>query len=293
MLHTEWIEHGSPSGHVTSYLARPASSTAPVPGMIVIQEVWGVDHHIRDIADRFATAGYAALAPDLYSAGGGRPAQLSFDRVERAKSFLSSLPPEEWMAVLSDESSRSRAVSRLPGNEGPEVSETLQALFGAGPRDPADHLRVLRSAVEVLQAHPSTTGMPIGSVGYCMGGALSALLACSSAGIDGAVIYYGSSPSAEQVAKLSCPVRGFYGADDPRVVSTLPAFSDALAARGIDAELRVYPDTPHAFFNDTRPTYRSAPARDAWARTLAFFAEVLAPAATLTREQATVPGPAQ
>lgn len=285
LLHTEWVEHESPRGNINSYLAHPAAPGMPVPGIIVVQEVWGVDQHIRDVTDRFATAGYAALAPDLYSAGGGRPDELSFDRVEKAKTFLSSLPPDQWMSVLSDEDSRSRACAELPGDEGPKVSETLGALFGAGPRDSGDHVAALKSAVEFLRAHQCSVGKPVGSVGYCMGGALSALLACSNAAISGAVIYYGSSPGSDEVAKLTCPVRGFYGADDPRVVSTLPAFSASLSARGVDAELRIYPETPHAFFNDTRPTYRPAPARDAWARTLEFFANVLDPAATIGPEQ--------
>ena len=58
----------------------------------------------------------------------------------------------------------------------------------------------------------------------------------------------------------------------------LASFEAELQALGADHELRVYPDTPHAFFNDTRPSYRVGPARDAWARTLAFFAQMLEPA---------------
>jgi hypothetical protein len=52
-----------------------------------------VDGHVQDLAERFATAGYVALAPDLYSAGGGRPDVLSAERVEEAKAFLDGLPP--------------------------------------------------------------------------------------------------------------------------------------------------------------------------------------------------------
>jgi dienelactone hydrolase len=59
----------------------------------------------------------------------------------------------------------------------------------------------------------------------------------------------------------------------------LPAFAAALQSVGVDHALRIYADAPHAFFNDTRPSYRPEPARDAWARTLAFFAEVLGPVA--------------
>ena len=81
-LATEWLDLDSPAGQVSAYFARPVPAREPVPGVLVIQEVWGVDGHIQDVAARFATAGYAALAPDLYSAAGGRPPALSAERVE-------------------------------------------------------------------------------------------------------------------------------------------------------------------------------------------------------------------
>ncbi len=77
-----------------------------------------MDAHIRNVAERFATAGYGALAPDLYSAGGARPPALAVDRVEAAQAFLDSIPPAEWMGVLSDEARRAEALSRLPGDQG-------------------------------------------------------------------------------------------------------------------------------------------------------------------------------
>ena len=87
-LLTEWVDHESSAGRYSAYLARPAPVTAPMPGVVVIQEVWGVDAHIRDLAERFATAGYGALAPDPYSAGGARPPALAVDRVEAAQLSL-------------------------------------------------------------------------------------------------------------------------------------------------------------------------------------------------------------
>ncbi|MDA8037832.1 MAG: dienelactone hydrolase family protein [Actinomycetota bacterium] len=238
--------------------------------------MWGADVHIRDVAERFAAAGYVALAPALYSTGDGRPEALSAERVEEAKAFLNSLPPDQWMAVLGDETRRSETLGKLPKHRGAAVGETLGTLFG-GARDPGRHVPVLRAAVSYLRAHPACAGRLVGSVGFCMGGSLSAQLACSEPELSAAVVYYGSSPTPEQVKGTRCPLRGFYGQEDPAVVTGLPAFGEALREAGIDHELRVYPDTPHAFFNDTRPSYRPEPARDAWARTLAFFAVVLGP----------------
>jgi carboxymethylenebutenolidase len=114
-----------------------------------------------------------------------------------------------------------------------------------------------------------------------MGGGLSAQLACTDPELGAAVIYYGASPSADEVASIRCPVRGFYGENDPRVVAGLSDFEAALQDAGVDHELRVYPDTGHAFFNDRRPSYQPESARDAWGRTLAFFAETLGPVPTV------------
>jgi carboxymethylenebutenolidase len=285
-LVSEWVDYDSPAGAVAAYLARPRAASGPVPGVVVIQEVWGVDRHITDVADRFASAGYVAVAPDLYSAGGGRPPVLAAERVERAKAFLNTIPPAQWMAVLGDEDRRAEALAQLPAGEGQEVSETLGSLFSGVGGDPERHLGVLRAAVAFLGSHPACTGRAVGSVGFCLGGSLSALLACEESELGAAVVFYGSSPAAEKVGSIRCPLRGFYGRDDPRIVSGLPAFEEALGEAGVDHELRIYPDTGHAFFNDTRPSYRPEAARDAWGHMLAFFAQTLESVPTVAVEEA-------
>jgi carboxymethylenebutenolidase len=286
-LASEQVDFDSPAGTVSTYLTRPVAASGPMPGVVVIQEIWGVDRHIRDVADRFAGAGYVAVAPDLYSAGGGRPAVLAAERVDAAKAFLNTIPPAQWMVVLGDEQQRAKALAKLPGGQAAEVGETIGALFGGAGGDSERHVGVLRSAVALLHAHPACGERPVGSVGFCLGGNLSAQLACEEPRLGAAVIFYGSSPDAERVGSIHCPVRGFYGQDDPRIVGGLPAFDSALSAARVDHELRIYPDTGHAFFNDTRPSYRPEAARDAWSRTLAFFAQTLAPVPIVSVEEAT------
>jgi carboxymethylenebutenolidase len=287
-LSSEQVDYDSPAGSVSAYLSRPVAADGPLPGVVVIQEIWGVDRHIQDVANRFAGAGYVALAPDLYSAGGGRPTVLAVDRVEAAKAFLNSIPPGQWMAVLGDDSRRAEALSKLPEEQARNVGETIVALFGGAGGDNERHLSALRAAVSFLSANPACAGRALGSIGFCLGGGLSALLACEEQQLSAAVVYYGSSPEVKRVGSIHCPLRGFYGQDDPRIVAGLPAFEAALSAAGVDHELRVYPDTGHAFFNDTRPSYRPEAARDAWSRTLAFFAQTLAPLSTVAVEQARI-----
>lgn len=285
-LVTERVDLDSPAGPVSAYLARPMPASRPLPGIVVVQEVWGVDDHIADVAGRLATAGYVAVAPDLYSVGGSRPPALAAERVHAAKDFLNSIPPAEWRAVLGDDARRAEALAKLPGSEGAQVGETLGALFGGAGGDPGRRVGVLRAAVAYLRSGPACAGRAVGSIGFCMGGGLSALLACEEPELGAAVIYYGAAPAPEQVARIRCPIRGFYGRDDPAIVAGLAAFAAGLRMAGVDHQLRVYPDTPHAFFNDTRPSFRPEAARDAWAHTLAFFAETLGTVPTLGADNA-------
>lgn len=278
-LVTDWVSYDG----TAAYLARPGAATKPVPAVIVIQEIWGVDEHIRDVTERFATAGYLAVAPDLWSAGGGRPPALSFERLAQAKQFLNTIPPPQWGSVLGEEAGRREALAKLPAQQAAEVDETLTTLFGGRVQDTETNVGLLRAAFAYARSHPACGGL-VASVGYCMGGGLSGLLACEEPELDAAAIYYGAAPPSEKVPGIRCPVRGFYGQDDPRIVAGLPEFERALSEASVDHELRIYPETGHAFFNDGRPSYRQAAARDAWARTLRFFADVLNPAPTVPLE---------
>ena len=270
-LRTEWLEIPAGAAVQRAYLARPAGA-APCPGLLVLQEMWGVDEHIMDVTRRYAEAGYAALAPDLFSAGGSRPPALAPERIEAFKRFVDSAGPGVW----GNAEALQAALARLPAAEAAQVGQTQQALFSGPMRQTAQHVEGLRAAAAWLGAQGWCAGQPLGCVGYCMGGGLAAQLAASDAGMRAAVIYYGASLPAERVPAVGCPILGIYGGDDHRITDTVPAFATAMAAEGKAFEPRIYPGAPHAFFNDGRPSYRAAPARDAWARTLSFLAQHLA-----------------
>lgn len=286
-LASEWVTYDGPSGSVSAYLAHPESALGLLPGVIVIQEIWGVDEHIVDLTERFATAGYLAVAPDLFSPPEGkRPPALTVERMNLAKRFLNSLPPAEWGAVMGDPARREEAVSKLPDGQGAQVGETIDQVWGGPVRDTEANVAHLRGAFTFVRTHPACGGQAVASIGYCMGGGLSARLACAEPELGAAAIYYGGAPESDQIAKIRCPIRGFYGQNDPRIMEGVPAFEKALSAAGVDHELRVYPDAGHAFFNDGRPSYNAEAARDAWARTLQFFAEALDPVSTAPLEKA-------
>ena len=265
----EWIEVPSGSATFGAYRVAPEPAGEALPAVVLIQEIWGVDEHIQDLAGRLAGAGYLVLAPDLYSLGGGRPAALEPPRVAAVKAFLDTVPPASWW----DEAARARALAALPADQSEPLAATFAALFSR--RDPASLIVALRDAVSFLRADAGCTGR-VGSVGFCMGGGLSAQLACAERELAAAVIFYGASPAADDLAGLCCPVLGFYGGEDPRITATVPELAAAMKAAGKSYEWHVYAGAPHAFFNDTRCSYHVSAARDAWARLLGFFAEHLA-----------------
>jgi carboxymethylenebutenolidase len=270
-ISTEWIEYPSGGEPMQALLARPAGVDEPLPAIVVIQEIWGIDPHMEDVARRFAAAGYVSLAPDLYSRG-GRPEALSRDRVEAAKGLLDRLAPAAWW----DPAAREAELAKLPAAERERVGSALERLLSPA-RPMTRWVADLQAASGWLRDSRAARGRRVGSVGFCMGGALSAMLAAAEPRLWAAVIYYGASPSLEQAVRIRCPVLGLYGEDDPRIVSGLGAFADAMRGANRRFDHHVYPRTPHAFFNDTRPSYRPEAARDAWARTLSFLCAELSP----------------
>jgi carboxymethylenebutenolidase len=128
-----------------------------------------------------------------------------------------------------------------------------------------------RGAVEYLK---QLTGGPVGTTGYCMGGALSLFTACVAGDSVGACIdYYGGHPAVTYSwDTLTAPVLGFFASDDDFVNPNVPGYDEALTARGIPHEFITYPGTQHAFFNDEHEgTFDKDAADDTWRRAIAFL----------------------
>jgi carboxymethylenebutenolidase len=270
-LKTEWVRFGASREH-TGFLAWAERAKAPVPGVIVLQEAWGVDGHIEDVARRFASAGYVALAPDLYSEKGERPAYFTRPRMQALKEFINTLPPAAW----GDAKAREEALAKLPEPRRGEVGESFGKLFTAITSIDGYVPELVDAATFLRDEYPLTKGAKVGSVGYCMGGGLSVRLACADPKLAAAVIYYGNAPPDERVATINCPVLGLYGGLDERVNAGIPAFEAAMKKHGKRFEHHVYEGAQHAFSNDERPSYDVRATRDAFARTLDLFRRELA-----------------
>jgi carboxymethylenebutenolidase len=243
-------------GAFTAYRSDPEG---PVRGaVIVIHEIWGLVDHIKDIADRFAAEGYIAIAPDLLTGVG--------------------IPPEVGLQLIplmfeTDDAKKSAAQpilrDKLAPLHAPEFGEWA--------------VNALTTVVDYLADQPEVDGN-IAVVGYCFGGTYSFALAAADPRVRAAVPFYGQPPEATEVAAIGCPVLALYGQHDPSLMSNLPAVTAAMADAGVDFRPHVYPDSGHAFFNNTNPvTYRADDASDAWERTLAFLGETLdTPAGVVT-----------
>jgi carboxymethylenebutenolidase len=268
-----WETIKGAAGDLAVYVARPATVTAPLPGVLVIQEVWGVDDHIEDVTDRIAAAGYIGVSPDVYSLGGAkRPDAIAPTRVRALMDFFDTIPTGAWM----DTEARNAALAKLPKEESDALNETMTTLFGQFGNMEA-FIAEGRATVQWLAAQEFCDGN-VGAIGFCMGGGMAARLACDEPLLKGAVGFYGAAPTAEQIANLHCPVLCLHGELDERLVGTIPAFQKAADEAGKSYEAVVYPDAPHAFFNDTRSSYRADAARPAWARTLSFLNQHVAQA---------------
>jgi carboxymethylenebutenolidase len=131
------------------------------------------------------------------------------------------------------------------------------------------------AGVSWADAHEETTGR-VGCVGFCWGGAMANQLAVHAADLDAAVAFYGRQPAAEDVPSIQAPLLLHYAGLDERINEGIDAYRAALDEAGKSYELHLYEGVNHAFHNDTSPTrYDEAAATLAWARTIAFFRELL------------------
>jgi carboxymethylenebutenolidase len=141
-----------------------------------------------------------------------------------------------------------------------------------------DGLTDLNATVAYLMSVPEVDAAKVGVTGFCMGGSYALMLPCMNPGIKAAVPFYGQVPNPDTpIQKLACPVLYLYGEDDGWITKAdVQRLAAALKKYNKAGEIKTYPGAPHAFFRDTDPSvFRPDAAKDAWARTKAFFKQHL------------------
>ena len=221
-----------------AYRAMPAGKTG-LPVVLVVSEIFGVHEHIADVARRFAHLGYLAIAPELFVRQGD--AQSYGEVAKLVAEVISKVPDAQVMGDL----------------------DACVAWAGANGGDTAR----------------------LGVTGFCWGGRIVWLYAAHSAKLKVGVAWYGklTGPTnplqprhpVDVAAELKAPVLGLYGGADTGIpLDTVDKMKSALAAGSAAArksEFVVFPDAPHAFHADYRPSFRKAAAEEGWRRCIAWF----------------------
>ncbi|HEX8456214.1 MAG TPA: dienelactone hydrolase family protein [Pyrinomonadaceae bacterium] len=136
----------------------------------------------------------------------------------------------------------------------------------------------LRGAIEYLLAHESVTSASVGTIGFCMGGALSLYAASKNEQVGACVVFYGGHPKVKpDLENMRAPLLGIYAErDDFATPEGARQLEAKLKQLGKSAEIHVYADADHAFFNDERPeVFNATAAADAWQHTIRFLREHL------------------
>ena len=223
-------------GEMPAYRSMPASGTS-FPVVLVVQEIFGVHEYIRDVTRRLAKAGYFAIAPELYARQGD--ASKYTDTSKLLAELVTKVPDAQAMADLD----ASVAYARSTGK--------------------ADVAR-------------------LGITGFCWGGRIAHMYAAHNPGVKAAVAWYGPTARAyapgdktalEVAPQIKAAVLGLYGGADQGIPGdTVEKMFAALKASGnTKSDFVIFPDTPHAFHADYRPSYRKQQAEDGWNRMLAWF----------------------
>ena len=221
-----------------AYRASPEGKTG-LPVVLVLSEIFGVHEYIADTARRFAQAGYLAIAPEL------------FVRQGDAQSYGE-------MAKLIAE-----VISKVPD---------------------AQVMQDLDATVQWAAANGGDTSK-LGVTGFCWGGRQTWLYAAHNPKVKAGVAWYGRlvgqvsdlTPRhpVDVGAKLNGPVLGLYGAADTGIpldtVDKMKAVLSGGNAASKASTFVVYPDAPHAFHADYRPSFRKEAAEDGWKRAVAWF----------------------
>lgn len=226
-------------GDMVAYRAQPVGGEK-LPVILVVSEIFGVHEYIKDVCRRLAKKGYLAIAPELF-ARQGDPRQYA-SIAELMDKITTQTPDAQVISDLDD--------------------SVAWAIKNGG--DPAR----------------------LGITGFCWGGRITWLYAAHALNLKAGVAWYGRltgsvsdftprHPS-DVAAQLKAPVLGLYGGLDSGIpLETVEAMVRRLKAAENPAsnasEMVLYPDAPHAFHADYRPSYRKEEAEDGWQRLLAWF----------------------
>ena len=163
------------------------------------------------------------------------------------------------------------AVDLLSRQGGTEAvgADNVPGVLGQTPED--QFIQDFMSGWRYMQEQPDTNAERVGMVGFCFGGGVTWRMATHMPELNAAVPFYGPHPPVEDVPGIQAAVLAIYAERDTRINQGIPAIEQAMQENGKIYEKVVYPNTDHAFHNDTGSRYNAEAATDAWSRTLEWF----------------------
>jgi carboxymethylenebutenolidase len=143
--------------------------------------------------------------------------------------------------------------------------------------DPTQNALDFAAALDLLRAQPTVDGTKLAATGYCFGGGVIWRLATLYPALTAAAPFYGENPPLDEVPNMRAAMFGVYGELDNRVNQGIPELTQALDAAGVRHSVKVYPNSQHAFHDDTDVAnrYNAETAAEAWVDTLNWFATYL------------------
>jgi carboxymethylenebutenolidase len=223
-------------GEIPAYRALPDDG-GPFPVVLVVQEIFGVHEHIKDVCRRFAKLGYLAIAPELYARQGDVSQIKNFQEI--FSKVVSKVPDKQVMTDLD------AAVAWAKGTGKADVAKLGITGVCWGGR-----------VVWLYSAHNPAVKAGVAWYGRLVGEPTELQ----------------PKHPIDVVSSIHTPILGLYGEADSGIpIPTVEKMRAALKEAGKTAEIVVYPGTPHAFFADYRQSYRKEAAEDGWKRLLAWF----------------------
>lgn len=246
---------------VSAFLVGEKNSRGAV---IVIQEIWGLTNYIKNYSRRVASLGFLALAPHLYSRK-EESEIFSQENIAMSMRLFFEIPQEK----RGDKDSINAVMERA----NPEQREVITKLMmGRGALEER-MIKDLAMGYEYLKKEfePAKFGV----VGFCMGGGLSFRVS-TRLPFDATVVYYGANPpDLNDVANMKGPMLGLYAGDDPNINKGIPDAVNTFLKFKKQIELKIYPNTKHAFANTDGAAYDKAASEDAWEKASSFFGKYL------------------
>ena len=223
-------------GSIPAYRAMPASGSN-FPVILVIQEIFGVHAHIQDICRRLAKLGYLAIAPEMFARQG------DVSKITDIQEIIS------------------KVVSKVPD---------------------AQAMSDLDATVDWAKKSGKGNINKLGITGFCWGGRIVWLYSSHNPKVKAGVAWYGRvvgnstdltpKQPIDIAASLKVPVLGLYGGKDQSIPNdTVEKMQEVLKTGSSGSEIVLYPDAPHGFNADYRPSYREKEAEDAWKRMQDWF----------------------